>query len=139
MADDHVAAHQARDLPGRRAVDRLRELSRWLGEPDLRLLARERGVLQAEAQRRSDPLLRSLTWRYGATGPGVASYAEAGSVRATPELLAERAQRVFNRSNAVLVLDGPPPATVSLPLPSGALAKRTERTRDRSELEQELA
>lgn len=100
-------------------VDRLRELSRWLGEPDLRLLARERGVLQAEAQRRSDPLLRSLTWRYGATGPGVASYAEAGSVRATPELLAERAQRVFNRSNAVLVLDGPPPATVSLPLPSG--------------------
>jgi hypothetical protein len=100
-------------------VDHLVALARWLEEPDLQLLARERGVLQAEAQRRVDPLLASLTWRYGATGPGVASYAEVGALRATPELLAERSQRVFNRSNVVLVLDGPPPATLALPLPPG--------------------
>jgi hypothetical protein len=101
-------------------VANLGALASWLTDPDLRLLARERGVLQADAQLRGDPLLRSLTWRYGASGPGVSSYADAGAIRATPELLAERCQRVFNRSNAVLVLDGPPPAGLRLPLPSGA-------------------
>jgi hypothetical protein len=90
-----------------------------VAEPDFQLLARERGVLQARAHQSQDPLLRSLTWRYGATGPGVTSYAEVGALRATPELLAERAWRVFNAANAVLVLDGPPPADLKLPLPAG--------------------
>ena len=105
--------------PPEALVSHLAALSHWFGEPDFRLLARERGVLQAEAHQRHDPLTRSLTWRYGATGPGVTSYAEVGSVRATPELLAERARRVFNGSNAILVLDGPPPADLKLPLPEG--------------------
>jgi hypothetical protein len=94
-------------------------LCRWVAEPDFRLLARERGVLQARAQQRHDPLVRSLTWRYGATGPGVASYAEVGALRATAELLAEHSWRVFNAANAILVLDGPPPAELRLPLPAG--------------------
>ena len=47
------------------------------------------------------------------------SYAEIGALRATPELLTERSQRVFNRSNVVLVLDGPPPPTLALPFPPG--------------------
>jgi hypothetical protein len=100
-------------------VGQLGALCRWVAEPDFQLLARERGVLQARAHQSQDPLLRSLTWRYGATGPGVTSYAEVGALRATPELLAERAWRVFNAANAVLVLDGPPPADLKLPLPAG--------------------
>jgi hypothetical protein len=99
--------------------ERLGALSRWLGEPDLRLLARERGVLQSRAHGPRGGLVSSLTWRYGATGPGVASYAEVGSVRATEQLLAERARRVFTASNAVLVLDGPPPQGLNLALPAG--------------------
>src|ERR1700754_314782 len=61
----------------------LGDLARWLAEPDLRLLARERGILQAAAHEASDGLIRSLTSRYGAAGPGVASYAEVGAIRAT--------------------------------------------------------
>jgi hypothetical protein len=100
-------------------VDHLGALCRWIAEPDLQMLARERGVLQARAHQRRDAMIRSMTWRYGATGPGVTSYAEVGSLRATPELLAERAWRVFNAANAILVLDGPPPGDLKLPLPGG--------------------
>lgn len=105
--------------PPEALVSHLAALSHRLGEPDFRLLARERGVLQAEAHQRQDALTRSLTWRYGASGPGVTSYAEVGAVRATPELLTERSRRVFNGSNAILVLDGPPPPELKLPLPEG--------------------
>src|SRR4051794_1847128 len=94
-------------------------LARWLTEPDLRLLARERGILQAAAHEPRDGLIRSLTWRYGAAGPGVASYAEIGAVRATEQGLRDRSRRVFNAANAILVLDGPPPAGLTVPLPVG--------------------
>jgi hypothetical protein len=100
-------------------VTNLGALCRWVAEPDFRLLARERGVLQARAHQAHDPLTRSFTWRYGARGPGVTSYHEVGALRATPELLAERAWQVFNAENAILVLDGPPPADLKLPLPGG--------------------
>ncbi len=100
-------------------TEQLGALGRWLSEPDLRLLPRERGLLQAQAHEKRDQLIRSLTWRYGATGPGVASYPEIGAVRATDQLLVERSRRVFNASNAVLVLDGPPPDGLSISLPPG--------------------
>ena len=94
-------------------------LARWLAEPDLRLLARERGILQAAAHEGGDGLVRTLTWRYGAHGPGVASYAEVGAMRATEQALTARSREVFNAANAILVLDGPPPAGLSVPLPAG--------------------
>ncbi|HEX3931922.1 MAG TPA: hypothetical protein VHW64_14555 [Nocardioides sp.] len=114
-----LQTHFAAFGPPEALAERLSALARWLSEPDLRLLARERGVLQARAQGPRDGLFSSLTWRYGANGPGVASYAEVGAVRATEQLLVERAQRVFCASNAVLVLDGPPPAGLTLRLPAG--------------------
>src|SRR5262249_33304173 len=75
--------------------------------------------LQARAHQRQDPLVRSLTWRYGATGPGVTSYAEVGALRATPELLAERAWRGFHAAKAILGLGGPPPPHPKPPRPGG--------------------
>ncbi len=69
---------------------------------------------------RGGPFVNSLRWRYGAQGPGVGSYAEPGLVRATPEVLWERCRRVFNRGNAVLVLDGAPPHRLGLGLADGS-------------------
>jgi hypothetical protein len=111
----HFAAFGAPD----EITSRLGALARWLSEPDVGLLARERGLLQQRAHGPRDGLISSLTWRYGAAGPGVASYAEVGAVRATEKSLVERSRKVFNASNAVLVLDGPPPAGLALPLPAG--------------------
>lgn len=101
-------------------ADHYGRVTRWLSEPRFEELVRERGVLQAEAEfRGSGPSTRALGWRYGARGPGVASYNEPGLGRASPEGLAARAARVFTTGNAVLVLDGPPPADLRLALPEG--------------------
>ena len=85
-------------------TERLGALGRWLSEPDLRLLARERGVLQSRAQGPRDGLVSSLTWRYGASGPGVTSYAEVGAVRADERparrAVASRLQRLQRRPGA---------------------------------------
>jgi predicted Zn-dependent peptidase len=98
----------------------LTRLASWLGDPELRGVERERGVLRAESELRGGPFVNSLRWRYGAQGPGVGSYAEPGLVRATPEVLRERCRRVFNRGNAVLVLDGAPPHRLGLGLADGS-------------------
>jgi hypothetical protein len=103
-------------------VEHLGRLVEWLAAPRLDRLDHERGVLRAESDLRgTTPFGRALSWRYGARGPGLASYLEPGLGRATPEALADRAARVFVRDNAVLVLDGPPPEGLSIDLPPGAL------------------
>ena len=101
------------------AAQHLREVCAWLARPDLGGLDRERGVLRAEARLRQSALARALNWRYGAQGPGLVAYDEPGLVVATPELLAERAARVFTAENAVLALNGPPPVGLQLPLGRG--------------------
>jgi hypothetical protein len=94
----------------------------WLAAPRLDDLDRERRVLQAEAALRGASAgTRALGWRYGAQGPGVAVYDDAGLGRATPDHLLDRAARVFTAGNAVLVLDGPPPPGLRLGLPPGSL------------------
>lgn len=115
------------DLEGSRdaVVGELARLSHWLGEPDFSQLAREVGALRARAESANGSFPRALTQRYGAVGPGVAGFAEAGTLRAGPEALAERSRRVFNRANAILVLDGPPPASLTLPLPAGEFLAAT--------------
>jgi hypothetical protein len=98
----------------------LRRVSVWLGSPDLRDLDRERGVLRAESELRGGPLHHALGMRYGATGPGLASYDEPGLVRATTDALDARCRRVLTKGNAVLVLDGPPPVNLRLGLADGS-------------------
>lgn len=100
----------------------LNELTAWLAAPVLDGLTGEARVLSAEQHARgSSPAMSALTMRYGTSGPGVGGYGEPGLGRATPEALAERAARVFTRDNAVLILDGPPPAGLALDLPPGEL------------------
>lgn len=100
----------------------LRDLTAWLAAPTLDRLSHEQGVLRAEADfRGAGAAGRALGWRYGAAGPGLAAYAEPGLGRATAEALARRAAEVFTCGNAVLVLDGPPPADLTLTLSPGDL------------------
>lgn len=91
----------------------------WLARPDFGELNRERGVLRAEARLRGSAVTRALNWRYGAQGPGLVAYDEPGLALATAEALAERVARVFTAGNAVLALNGPPPAGLHLPLRPG--------------------
>lgn len=97
----------------------LADVCAWLANPTFELLDRERGVLRAESALRDNPASRALTWRFGACGAGLPGLGEPGLWRATPEGLAARTARVFNRANAILVLDGAPPVDLVLPLPSG--------------------
>jgi len=110
-------AHGPNDL----VAEHLRVLVQSLVNPDFSGLSRERDVLAAEAAMRGGATGRAMAWRYGARGPGVSHFDEPGLSRATEAALTDRAHRVFTRDNAVLVLDGPPPATMSLPLGQGTL------------------
>lgn len=101
----------------------LTAVTRWLSDPDLSRLEHERNVLAAESSSRGGPGLRALGWRYGASGPGVLNLDESGLGRASEDDLRDRAHRVFTRGNAVLVLDGPPPAELTLDLHDGPLLR----------------
>lgn len=107
--------------PAEAVGDHLTAVSRWLKEPELARLEHERGVLAAESSARGGPALRALGWRYGSRGPGIFNVGEVGLGRASAGTLRDRAHHVFNRGNAVLVLDGPPPPGLTLDLHDGPL------------------
>ncbi|MFI9273760.1 hypothetical protein ACIGXM_24060 [Kitasatospora sp. NPDC052896] len=58
-----------------------------------------------------------LAHRYGIQGPGLALYPECGGIPAAA--VRDRVRRYFHAGNAVLVLTGPPPEGLRLPLPPG--------------------
>ena len=96
-----------------------------IGLPAGALTLAVRTALDEDLGAEGDPTSRLLGARAEALlvarGPGVVSYAEPGLGRATVSDLSARAARVFTRGNAVLALDGPPPAGLSLDLPAGLL------------------
>lgn len=108
-------AHGPVDL----VADHLRATTSWLSRPDFTDLERERNVLRAEGRTRGGMAADAFIWRYGAQGPGLCAMDELGLGRASAEALETLAQRIFTRSNAVLALDGPPPAGLRLDLPDG--------------------
>lgn len=114
--------------PADQVVATLAEITRRLTEPPLDELDRERRVLAAEAATRGGPVPRALGQRYGARGPGLAAYDDAALGRATPELLREAAAWAFPAGNAVLALDGPPPAGLSLALAPGGCIREVRGT-----------
>lgn len=106
--------------PAELVAEHLHAVASFLREPRLDDLAHEREVLAAEAALRGGPVVRAFGQRYGARGPGVCAYGEPGLSRATPERLRDLAATAFGAANAVLVLDGPPPAGLRLDLSEGS-------------------
>lgn len=77
-------------------------------------------VLETELSRRANSTFTAaLTWRYGPAGPGLWTYDEFAGVTSDDAVLQSWADRMFCRENAVLVLTGPPPAGLRLPLRDG--------------------
>ncbi|MFI5713638.1 hypothetical protein [Kribbella sp. NPDC051620] len=120
----HVSLlHTSFDVEGEpdEVVAFLRDVCRWVSEPDLSGLEHERRVLRAEGSGRGfGEVSGHLFWRYGARGPGLVGDDEFGLYTADEDRLRELAARAFAQGNAVLALSGPPPAGLELPLPPGA-------------------
>ncbi|MFF4794598.1 hypothetical protein ACFY2M_33695 [Streptomyces sp. NPDC001276] len=90
-------------------------------------MEREAGVLAAEGAGVTDPTSAELlSFRYGTVGAGLASWDGPGPDRIPADAVRDAAARYFHADNAVLVLTGPPPAGLRLPLPR---APRPDRGR----------
>ncbi|WP_344138467.1 M16 family metallopeptidase [Pedococcus bigeumensis] len=104
--------------------DFLRRVCDALGDLPLGRLEREQGVLAAEDATSAHP---ALCWaagiRFGLTGVGLLNASGAGVKRVTSEQVRSFAAEHFVRENAVLVLTGPPPGGLTLPLSSGPRPK----------------
>ncbi|MFB6887960.1 insulinase family protein [Kitasatospora sp. NPDC056327] len=101
-------------------VDFLARVCAALGALPLDRIDREAGVLEAEDGRVASPQTGELlSHRYGVKGLGLASYRGPGADRIPVEAVEEARARYFHAGNAVLVLTGPPPAGLRLPLPAG--------------------
>ncbi|GAA1216237.1 hypothetical protein GCM10009665_02560 [Kitasatospora nipponensis] len=99
---------------------------RALGDLPMDRLEQESGVLAAEGGQVTHPTVAALlSHRYGASGPGLAPYAGPGPDRIGPQAVRDLVQRFFHAENAVLVLSGPPPAGLRLPLLPGRRPVRT--------------
>ncbi|MFE6870124.1 insulinase family protein [Kitasatospora sp. NPDC057692] len=101
-------------------VDFLARVCTALGGLPLDRIDREAGVLEAEDGRAAAPQTGELlSHRYGVKGVGLAAYRGPGADRIPVEAVQEARARYFHAGNAVLVLTGPPPAGLRLPLPAG--------------------
>lgn len=103
------------------------------GELDPGDVEAERTVLRAEADGGAGPglalTLPAAAW-FGRTGVGLVGESTLGAAGADAVDLADWCRRWFVRANAALVLDGPPPLGLTLPLPDGGRPTRpTPRAR----------
>lgn len=93
---------------------------RALADLPLDRLDSERGVLEAEAGMATHPTTAALlTQRFGVHGVGLAQWVGPGDHGVGADAVVEHARRFFVRENAVLLLTGPPPPGLRLPLRTG--------------------
>ncbi|MEV2241848.1 insulinase family protein [Micromonospora sp. NPDC049891] len=93
---------------------------RALADLPLDRIGKEAGVLAAEGGSYVDPTVAALlTQRFGIQGLGLAPWHGPGFDRITEDQVCSYAARYFTAGNAVLVLNGPPPDGLRLPLPAG--------------------
>ncbi|MFE2722582.1 insulinase family protein [Kitasatospora sp. NPDC059327] len=111
-------------------TDFLERVCRALTVLPLERIEKEAGVLEAEGSGVADPTTAELlSIRYGTEGVGLASFGGPGPDRIPVEAVQDTVARYFHAQNAALVLTGPPPAGLRLPLPSGERpARATEQT-----------
>ncbi|MFJ9517733.1 M16 family metallopeptidase [Kitasatospora sp. NPDC101801] len=107
-------------------VEFLAKVCEALGALPLDRIEREAGVLAAENGAVTDPTTAELlSSRFGTQGPGLASFPGPGPDRIPVEAVRDLVTRYFHADNAVLVLTGPPPAGLRLPLPAGERPDRS--------------
>lgn len=107
-------------------VDHLTRLCGAIRWPDLTEIDRERSVLVAEELAHPTSPLASLplAQRYGNLGPGLAFCRQLGVHLVTSQDVRDWMARWLHRSNAALVLTGPPPPGLGLPLQDGPAPRR---------------
>ncbi|NIH85078.1 M16 family metallopeptidase [Amycolatopsis granulosa] len=100
----------------------LRRVCESLADLDTGPLRLERGVLLAEERGTDGPgvtaWLPSALW-FGNRAFGLAGNVQLAAVNAGPQQVRDWCARWFHRGNAALVLSGPPPAGLTLPLRDG--------------------
>ncbi len=101
-----------------------------LRHPPLAELERERRVVQLEQSSACHPAMGwALATRFGLRGPGL-SYSEgAGIDHVDDAAVVEFIKLRYVRENAVLVFSGPPPAGLTVDLPSGTVPTAVPPTR----------
>jgi hypothetical protein len=106
---------------GRRELvgDFLTLLAQTLGDPPRGQLATVRQIVRQESDRplALDHMMRTL--RFGASTHGLPGLPQLGLARLTADDIGRWARSWFTAANAVLVLSGPPPDGLRLPLPAG--------------------
>ncbi|GAA5156291.1 MULTISPECIES: insulinase family protein [Amycolatopsis] len=103
-------------------VQHLRRICDSLSDLDTGPLDLERGILMAEERTSEGPgvtsWLPASLW-FGNRAYGLAGNVQVATVRASAEDVRAWCARWFHRGNAALVLSGPPPEDLRLPLPDG--------------------
>lgn len=109
----------------RLVADFLAGVCAQLQEPPLDRLEHEKSVLAAEMRDVGHPGGPLLTARYGWRDAGLADCPGPGPEGATAAAVRDLARRWFRAANAVLLVDGPWPSDLRLPLPGGPLPERS--------------
>ncbi|WP_433530190.1 M16 family metallopeptidase [Micromonospora sp. CA-263727] len=126
--DLHTTQFTATGRP-EQIVTFLDAVCRALADLPLDRIQKEAGVLAAEGGAYTDPTVAALlTRRFGVHGPGLAPWTGPGFDRISAEDVRAHAARFFVAGNAVLVLTGPPPEGLRLPLPAGPRAEHPTAT-----------